>query len=336
MVSHNEPHVISSIIDPELPGHSGVSTSDWQEQVLKQTPKERWWSGKVVQPVRAEIIDFVIRTAQENPHYTQNQLAQIAQKKFPGERTPAINAINKLMGRCGLRSPKETALLAALEEKWLDGLEWMPDTWWKKLLRRNPTLAERSQETQAPGERVCLAWYPLGNYEGVAYTVHVSVDTYGSFATGEIFSGLEIDRVIELLDRVTLPAYTAAGFRIQKIETKSSSLYTSTNVPCSFAGYLKLRQISHEVRSSYRDHNGYLLKFKHALLPGFILPWRRHLETVRRTRGRRPSPEVASANVHRKLLELREALVSWLSEYNDAPQDGYRNKGRAPREFWKG
>ncbi len=321
MVIQNETHDVSS---------------DWRQQVRKQAQQERWWTGKIFQPVRAEIAEFVIKTAQENPHYTQAQLVEIAQKKYPGERTPATNAISKLMDRCGLTSSKEAALLTVLEEKWLEGLDWMPETWWKKLLRRNPTLAERDHETQKPGERVCLAWYPIGSHEGFAYHVHVSVDTYGSYATGEVFCGLEIDRVVELLDRVTLPTYAADSFRIQTIETKSSSLYTSTNSPSSFTGYLKLRQIEHEVRPSYRDHNGYLLKFKHALLPGFLLPSRQHLETVKRTRGRRPSAAVATANARKKLLELREALASWLTEYNATPQGGYRNKGKSPGDFWRG
>lgn len=322
----------SSILNTETPDSAPVS--DWREKVARRTREKPWWTGREAKPMKLEVVDFILKTAQECPHFSHGLLAALTKEKFGETEAPSVSSIGKILSRCGLGGSRESPLLQELEARLLAGNEWMPPVWRRKLLNRNPALAELSRETQAPGERVCQAWYPLASYAGFGFHVHVTVDTYGGFATGDVFCGMETDFAVALLEQHTLPVYEEAGVRIRELETKSSRTYTANTLGYSYAGFLKLHQIEHHVRASYEMHNGFLLKFKQSLLLGYLLLWRHRFESVEK-RGRPLSSEATAKRVREKLLELREAFASWLDDYNNTPQEGYRNKGKSPLEFWK-
>lgn len=297
-------------------------------------PQKRWWAGQAWPTYKSEVLEFVLKTAQENPHLSHAILLSLVREKYGEANTPSKSSISKLLSRCGETGAREAALLADLEIKWLNGKCHLTRAWQNKLFKRNPALAEHERETQAPGERVCQAWFPVGKYETVTFYVHATVDTFGSFATGEIFCGMETELAIELLHRVTLPCYANAKVKILELETKSCRTYTAEQNDYSYDAFLRLHGITHQTRPSYEAHNGFLQKFRQSLLPGFLLSWRQRLESVIRRRGRRPSPQLEATRARKTLLEMRHGLREWLQTYNDTPQEGYRNRGKCPREFW--
>ncbi|RRJ95850.1 hypothetical protein Ga0100231_017845 [Opitutaceae bacterium TAV4] len=310
---------------------------DWHKRVMREIEPARWWAGTVMKPLKPEVLEFVVKTAKENPYCPQEVLVALARAKFGADQAPSRASVRKLLVQCGRVRVREDGFLAVLEEKCLtEGVgEWLPPFWWRKLLMRNPVLSERKRETSVAGERVCQGWYQVGRYEGFQYHVHVTIDTFGSFATGEVFCGTNTDLAVELLERHTLPVYAEAGVSIRELETRGSVTYTSNKDGRSFGGFLKLHGIEHRARLSYEPSNGFLLKFRQVLLPGFLLPWRQRLESSAKRPGRPASADLAVSRAREKLLEMRMSFASWLEDYNRTPIEGYRNMGKSPRDFWK-
>lgn len=305
---------------------------DWRAAVVREVSKTKpWWAGR--KPMaRVEAAEFVLRRAQENPELSYEVLAREAMHELGEEKKLSASGVERLLKNCGVT--RDASALADLEKKWMEGRVWMPPAWWKKLLVYNPALREQEHETSVPGERLCQGWYPVGKFGTYWFHVHVTVDMYGSFATGEVFCGTDTDLAVELLERHTLPTYAAVGIRIQEMETRSCRTYASDMSDHLYSGYLRLQGIKHVVRASYEEHNGYMLKFKQTLLPGILLKWRQAVPEGTR-RGRRASMDTQVKRARSRLLEMREEFAQWLDNYNRTPQEGYRNDGKSPLEFWQ-
>ncbi len=183
----------------------------------------------------------------------------------------------------------------------------------KFIEKQNPAFRERHVESSRPGELLCQDTFQVGHIKGVGrVSLHVVVDTYGSYAFGFLHTTKRPEAAVAVLHNDVLPFYQDRDIPVGAILTDNGREFCGTESH-PFELYLALNDIEHR-RTKVRkpQTNGFVERFNRTVLDEFF-------RTAFRTK------------FYESVEQLQTELDTWLAFYNqERPHQGYRNMGRRP------
>ncbi|EIP97018.1 hypothetical protein OpiT1DRAFT_01445 [Opitutaceae bacterium TAV1] len=285
------------------------------------------------------VVAALVTLAREAPGLCDEEIIGRLEREYGVRLTK--ETVTRLLYRHGVRTAahrRRSERMRQAEARLVAG-EPVPGWLCRKLLKANPALKERERETGGPGERVCVAHFPVFNpgvrsKKGRVWVhVHMAVDTFGGMAVAEFYREATTDAAMTFLGERILPFYRGEGVTLACVETNRSQVYSGdrrTHLGGPYPQCLRMLGVRHEVRGRMEPTvNGHMEKFVKAFTNGFVEP-------LRYWCGRKEGKYSPGLPVE-ALARLRGELAEWLRHYNEEePQEGYRNAGLTPRAFWQG
>lgn len=122
--------------------------------------------------------------------------------------------VQRTLNKAGLGTRFQRYL--ALEEKALEGVQ-IPEQQLRTLEKLNPCFKERHVESSKPGELVSFDTFFVGVFKGIGRVyLFTAVDTFGSYAFGNLATQRTAVRAAELLYGQVAPFYEAHGLVLEK------------------------------------------------------------------------------------------------------------------------
>ncbi len=282
-------------------------TSDWRALINDERARLREHRDAQARQMRERVERFILRRARRNPHLLPHELVHAARRRFGvlGQGVVSDSSVAYLLKQyrsAAMRAPMHapaTCLNSGTSES--------------HQKERHPP----APPATARGETVWQGWYPVGNYATFLFHVHVTVDLFDGFTTGQVFCGATPDIVVELLSQHTLPKYEEEGVRIQTLMTNGACAYLGSGKGKRIYGdFLRAHGIAHRVAAHQEALQGETPRCRQTMLTDFVSDWRDHLKTVDKA-GRRLRADGDAAAARAKLLEIRGAFATLLAECNE-------------------
>ena len=184
----------------------------------------------------------------------------------------------------------------------------------KFIEKQNPAFRERHVESEPARRLLCQDTFQVGQSpKGVGrVSLHVVVDTYGSYAFGFLHTTKRPEAAVAVLHNEVLPFYQDRDIPVGAILTDNGRDFCGTERH-PFELYLALNDIEHR-RTKVREPqtNGFVERFNRTVLDEFF-------HTAFRTK------------FYESVEQLQTDLDEWLAYYNqERPHQGYRNMGHRP------
>jgi hypothetical protein len=271
-----------------------------------------------------EVVNTIVSIMKEKPEMRLLDIQAEAEARHGVRLT--CTTVGNIMRKHGLRCGKGAGKLPEQEKVLTDGGQ-VSGRLRHKLFALNPALRERDRETAGPGERVCVTFLPVIIPEGKVY-LHAAVDTWGAMAIAEIYREGTTKTAADFLCGRVLPFYLQEGVRLACIETGRNRVYHGGGADHEYGALLRSLGIRHEARTvTMPSMNGYMEKFRQAFVDGYV--------RARWQKCQHENPPEQPAGPAKALALMRKILATWISRYNrEIPQQGYRNEGRTPLQFW--
>jgi len=181
----------------------------------------------------------------------------------------------------------------------------------REIKRFNPCYRERDNESRRPGELLAQEFFYIGKLtsESPLY-LHAVVDTYSSYAIGELHTSRKRKAAVSVLKNSVLPFYKRLGLKIHTVFTSDRSWRFDRRNNDQYEIYITRNKIEH--LTAYHSH-GFVMRF-HRIVSNEFLP-------AFRTRS------------YRTIEAAQNAFEDWLQHYNTKrAHEGYRNMGKPPRQ----
>ena len=174
--------------------------------------------------------------------------------------------------------------------------------------------ASRHVEASTPGELVCLDTFYIGNLKGVGKVWQITAcDAATSYGVAWLLPVFSAQAAAHFLQRVLLPVYRRAGWRLQRVLTDGGSEFKGLfDEACQRLGIRHTR-----TRPRHAWTNGFVERLQGTILEEhWRIQFRRRYFTGR--------------------AALARSLEGFLRFYNEQrPHQGYRLRGRTPATlFW--
>ncbi len=323
---NSESHSFDIVPDNPIAA-SWFDDADWRLQVAELQRKEAR-EGSHASPVSPEVVALVLELAKNKGRTCFADIREKVNEQL-GLRLSGTTVVNILV-RHGVRRDSEAERMRVAEQRILAG-EQVGENLRTRVLRFNPTLQERKNESSMPGELLAQAMFPVEPVAGQEkWHVHAVVDTYGTLAFATLSEDASTDAAVEFLHTRVLPWYARQGRRIGSIETSRQRIYYSGDDTHVYRAYLRLHDIRQNVIPKVKSSmNGFMARFKQMFTSGWLLP-------LRMNNGVLPAPDQHQFQASNRLAELNAHLAQWLHRYNnEIPLQGYRNNGLTPMAFWR-
>ncbi len=224
----------------------------------------------------------------------------------------APSTIHRLLRRVGLSTRNER--LAVVEHHSARAAGLLTDRTRRRLWQARYGRA-RHVEAKVPGELVCLDCFYIGKLKGVGKLWQVTAcDAACSFAFAAVIPAVEAVHCAGFLQRVLLPAYRKAGWKLQRVLTDNGSEFKGLfDAVCLELG---IRHTRTQPRHCWT--NGFVERLQGTILhEHWRIAFRRRYFT--------------------SALAVDRSLQSFLRFYNhQRPHHGYRLNGKTPAEIFLG
>ena len=184
------------------------------------------------------------------------------------------------------------------------------------LEKANPCFRERHVESLYPGYLICQDTFMVGTIKGIGRIyLQAVIDTYGSYAFGQLYSSKLPEAAVDVLYDRVLPFYAGMGLTVEHIITDNSREYCGRAMIHPYEIFLELNDIDHrKTKVATPRTNGFVERFNRTVLDEFFR-------------------EAFHKKFYASVEELQDDLDQWLHYYNhDRTHRDYRNMARRPIE----
>ena len=248
-----------------------------------------------------EVVRKILDLALAHPSHGCNRLSDHLQ--LTGVAVSAV-VIQKILNKHLLGTRYERLL--ALEGKILGGQIKPSPEQVAALEKGNPCFREIQAESTAPGELLCQDTFRIGISERNRF-IHMQavVDTYGSYAFGNLHTLNHPGHPAAILNYDVLPQYEAWGLKVGAILTDSGREYRRA----SYQWFINRHNLDHQITMvRHPQTNGFLERFHRTVKEEFF-----------------------RQKAYSKGGPCQADLDEWLKYYNyKRPHQGYRNMGKRP------
>ena len=224
----------------------------------------------------------------------------------------APSTIQRLLRRVGLATRR--ARLAVIEHQSLRQVGLLTERTRRQLLRARHG-ATRHVEAHIPGELVCLDTFYIGRLKGVGKVWQITAcDAACSYGLAWLLPTLSAQAAAAFLERIVLPHYRRAGWRVQRVLTDGGpEFHGGFDEACRRLG---IRHTRTKPRHAWT--NGFVERLQGTILQEhWRVQFRRRYFTSR--------------------AALAQTLADFMRFYNEQrPHHGYRLRGRTPAAVFHG